>query len=80
LREKKEVVLKKEKYSLVWVAHACNPPSGGSWFKASHGQIILETLSQKCPTQNWAVGMVQVGEHLPRKDETLEFKTQYHQK
>jgi hypothetical protein len=40
------------------VAHACNPSySGGRDFKASPGQIVPETLSQKYPTQNRAGGV-----------------------
>jgi hypothetical protein len=33
-------------------------------------QILLETLSQKCPMQKRAEGVAQVGEHLPSKCET----------
>jgi hypothetical protein len=34
-------------------------------------QIVLETISQKYPTQNRAGGVTQVVEHLPHKCEAL---------
>jgi hypothetical protein len=45
--------------------------SGGSWFQGQPGQIVLETLSQKNPSQKGAGRVVQgVGP---------EFKPQYQQ-
>jgi hypothetical protein len=57
------------------VTHACNPSCPGgrdqewSWFKASHGQIVHETLSQKHPSQKRAGGVAQ--------SISPEFKPQY---
>jgi hypothetical protein len=42
-----------------------------SWFEASPGQIVWETLSQKTPKQKRASRMAQVVEYLPSKLEAL---------
>jgi hypothetical protein len=45
--------------------------SGGSWFEASPGQIVLKTLFPKYPTQKRAGRVAQVVERLPSKREAL---------
>jgi hypothetical protein len=57
--------MRKQRLSQAPVAHACNPKllrrqrSGRSWFEASPGQIVRETLSQKSPSPKWVGGVAQ---------------------
>jgi hypothetical protein len=39
----------------------------GTWFEASAGKIVWETLSQKYPIEKRAGGVTKVAEHLPSK-------------
>jgi hypothetical protein len=70
-------LISKNKSSWAPEAHACSPNYSRGRDQEDHsskpapGEIVLETLSRKYPTQKKVGRVAQMGEHLPSKRETL---------